>query len=143
LPFDDSLFAIEEQQFDRNGIVSRLQHPRQLDEERRAGSAVVGADERKLAKELRVVMSCEHEPRPARPPGDRRTQLHHLDAAERRRRVKRLLLDGNADLAELLGDIRAGLLDGRRSRGPRAYIHELTHVLVRASAVEDRRAGAR
>ena len=46
LPLADGFLAVEEQQLDRHGVGPRLEHARQLDQERRARPAVVGADER-------------------------------------------------------------------------------------------------
>ena len=55
-PFADRLFAVEEQQLDVHRQRARLEHARQLDQQRRAGAAVVGADERELLEQLGVVV---------------------------------------------------------------------------------------
>ena len=61
LPFDDRFLAVEEEQLDRDTVDSRLQRARELDQERRARTAVVGADERELLEELRVVVAADHQ----------------------------------------------------------------------------------
>ena len=92
LPLDDRFLAVEKQQLDRQRIASRLQHARDLEQERRARSAVVGADEPELAKPLGVVVAGDDEPILARA-GNRRDQVHHVDAAGGRLIVPRLLGD--------------------------------------------------
>ena len=132
------LFAVEEDQLDRERIRARLQHAREFDEERGARPAVVRADEAHLAKQLRVVVSRDGDalfPR-AR---DGRDEVDHRNLADGRLRHERLLGHRNAERFELRDDVLARLRDAGRTCGPRTDADNLTQVLVRPGAIERRR----
>ena len=86
-------FAVEEDQLDREGVGARLQHARELDEERRARPAVVCADEAKVAKQLRVVVPGDGDPLLARA-RDGGDEVDHRDVADGRLRDECLLVTG-------------------------------------------------
>ena len=63
------LFAVEEEQLDRELVLPRLEHAPQLEQRRGGRGAVVGADESELAKQLGVVVAGEDDALAAACPG--------------------------------------------------------------------------
>ncbi len=102
LPFDHGFLAVEEEELDRELILTVLQHPGQLDQERRARPAVVGADEIELLEPLRVVVSGEDEPPVVRIAArELRAQVDELRFPQGRFGGEGLLVDGQPDGLQL------------------------------------------
>src|SRR5436190_12216476 len=59
LPLDDGFLAVEEEKLDRQRVAAILERAGELEEERGARSAVAGADEPELAKQLGIVVPGE------------------------------------------------------------------------------------
>src|SRR5690606_41120555 len=104
----EGFLAVEEDDLPGEFTIPCGEHARQLDQERGARTAVVGADERGVAHQLRVVVAGEEDAllATARQP-DR--EVDHLDAADRRDGGERLLLDRQAGACELAGEVGARL----------------------------------
>jgi hypothetical protein len=71
-------------------------------------------------------------------PRQGRAKVDHVDRAERRPRVERLVLDLQSGGGEFPADVVAGLLDGRGSRGARPDLDHAAQILERARAIEHR-----
>ncbi len=139
-PLDHRLLAVEEHKLDREGVLARLQHARQLEQHRGARPAVVGAHEAKVAKQLRVVVAGEDQAL-GRAPRDPRDHVRHREGADRRLRDELLLGGRQARGGQLRGDVAAGLGRAGRAGRPRTDGHQLPHVLESAARIERRRVG--
>ena len=89
-PLDDGFFAVEEEQLDGEGARPILEHAAELEQRRGARGAVAGADEAELAEQLGVEVAGDDDALRPRP-GQRRDDVGHLDRADRRARLERLL----------------------------------------------------
>ena len=136
-PLDDGFLAIEEEQLDRQRIRAGAEHASQFEQERRARSPVVGANEPDLAEKLRIVVAGNDEPLRARALNGGR-QVDHAQRPERRRGVEGLLDGANTECGELIGDVPAGVGQACRPGRSRSNRHQLPDVLVGAAAVESR-----
>jgi hypothetical protein len=111
---------------------------RQLDQERGARSAVVGAHERELAKPFGVVVAADqdHILAAAGHGGD---HIGHREPAVRRRGVERLHASPDAGSAQLVDDVRPSPRRAGRPRGARTDGDEPLDVPQRGGSVEHRR----
>ena len=140
-PVDDRFFSVQKHHLHRQRVSSCLQHARELDEKRRARSAVVRADEAELTESFRVVVSRDDEAI-FRGSGNCRDQVDHVHRADRCLIVPGLLGHAHARRGEPGFDVRARLFDRRSPCRPRTERHELTQVLPRAVGIKRGRRGS-
>ena len=71
--------------------------------------------------------------------GNRGDEIDHPNLVNRRLLVPRLFDDRHPDGGQLIFDVLAGLLDGRRPGRPRPERHQLPQMVPRAAGIEARR----
>ena len=113
IPLGQACFlAVEEQQLDGQRVLARLEHARELEEERGARCAIARADEPELPKQLRIVVPGKNDAILAGA-GNGGHEIHHPDLVDRGLVVPGLVHGREAEGAELVFDVLARLLDGR------------------------------
>jgi hypothetical protein len=127
--------AVEEDQLDRVRVLPILQHARQLEQHRRARSAVVRTDEAELPEQLRVEVARDQDALGVGA-GDLDDDVGHLRGAERRFGRELLERRREAERFQLIGDVGASLLVAGRTGGAGADGHELADVLEGARRIE-------
>ena len=117
---------------------------------RRTGAAVVGADERDVLEQLRVVVAGDDQARAggSRCAWQRRPKVHHPNLADGGLGLEGLFVGVDAERLEVRGDVRAGALErppslpgAGRSRPARGRAQRRAHrrTAAQASAEDPRR----